>query len=58
MRPFLSICVVMVLALQDYFEEGLSDAEVIASLCGEGFMVSLMAIDSRQEQARDLVNSR
>lgn len=52
------LCGDVLLALQDYFEEELSDAEVLASLCREGFMISLVAINSRQEQARDLFDSR
>lgn len=36
--------------LQDYFEEGLTDAEVVGSLCSPEFAVSLTGVDPKQEQ--------
>lgn len=38
--------------MKDYFEEGLTDAEVVRSLCSPGFRVSLAGVDPKQEQVR------
>lgn len=37
---------------QDYFEEGLADADVMKALCLPEFSVSLASIDQKQEQVR------
>eukprot|EP00903_Cladosiphon_okamuranus_P012396 g11618.t1 len=42
---------------QDYFEEGLTDAEVVRRLCSPGFQVSLAGVDPKQEQARNLLGT-
>ena len=35
---------------QDYFEEGLTDAVVVETLCSQQFHVSLASVDPKQEQ--------
>ncbi|CAM9156217.1 unnamed protein product, partial [Hapterophycus canaliculatus] len=42
---------------QDYFEKGLADAEVLKSLASQGFTVSLAGVDSKQEQAKNLLST-
>ncbi|CAB1101777.1 unnamed protein product [Ectocarpus sp. CCAP 1310/34] len=37
---------------QDYFENGLTDKEVVMALCSSGFTVSLAGVDPKQEQAK------
>lgn len=38
--------------LKDYFEEGLTDAQVVGTLSSPEFTVSLAGVDSKQEQVR------
>ncbi|CAM9291972.1 unnamed protein product [Ectocarpus sp. 12 AP-2014] len=42
---------------QDYFENGLTDEEVVMTLCSSGFTVSLAGVDPKQEQARNLLGT-
>ncbi|CAM9588062.1 unnamed protein product [Ectocarpus fasciculatus] len=42
---------------QDYFENGLTDEEVVRTLCSSRFTVSLAGVDPKQEQARNLLET-
>lgn len=42
---------------QDYFEEGLADAEVVETLCSQQFEVSLASVDPKQEQVKKIYTS-
>ncbi|CAN0203648.1 unnamed protein product [Scytosiphon promiscuus] len=42
---------------EDYFEEGLTDAEVLTTLASQGFTVSLAGVNPKQEQARNLLGT-